>query len=689
MHSRANRAPRGGRIFLIAGSAASVVLLSTWAVALRQVRYEQSAAVRAAVSQNEDRALMLQQYVSRTLENANLVALHVADLVSTGRFDLRSASRDGLVAGEMARDRSLLSVNLFDARGVLVDTTGHNVRAGVTVDNLALQETGDAQPGGLVVSKPVYSPQHGRQVIWLSRRLNGRDGSVAGLVAMELDPAQLTAIYGQATVKPSEAAWVVGLDGVIRSRVTGANASSGEDVSHGATFAVQRRTEKGSFIGPGTLDGRIRLVSHRRVPGYPLLASYSILEQEVLAAPRRRALVMISGAVLVSLLTLLLSFVLVRAIRRREQRALELAAAKARLEEAQRIARVGDWSYSIADRRVSWSPQLFEMYERDPALGPMGEEFLALLPEESVRRNREAIKRVVEAGVATSWDLTVRLPSGRIRIHRMAAVPTRDEMGAIIGFHGATQDVTESRNYEILQQELAHYARVGALNALAGTLSHELTQPLAAASNYLAAAGFVAKSVDGEPATKLSGMLDEAGKQVRRAGEIIQRMRKLVAKEANTREVASLEDLVREAVATLAITTCPDIAVSRETADELLVCCDGVQIQQVILNLVRNACEAQRGANVPAPMIHLSCVGRMATVSVSDHGPGFPDAFLARLSEPFLSSKDSGLGLGLSISRTIVEAHGGALKAANRPEGGAIVSFTLPIHTRVPQDALA
>ncbi|WP_114952476.1 ATP-binding protein [Sphingosinicella terrae] len=670
-------------------TAALGISMLVWTTAARQIAFEREQAVRLAIAHNDDRALMLQQYVSRTLDTANMAALHVAALTASGSLRLGRADRPQRIEDRIALNPAFLGLSVVDSSGDVVATTlagrelSSNVRAHPAFASHVARDT-----DGLFVSRPAYSRLLGDWTIWLSRRLNHADGSFAGVIAINMSPAQLTAIFGETAVKPSEVAWVVGLDGIMRSRRTGDRVSAGEDVSRGTIFRLQRSEQQGRHIGPGTLDGQNRLISHRRVPGYPLFVSHSILEDEVLRDARQRARYFIAGALLVTLAAIVVALLMRHALKMRERRAMALAVAKARLEEAQRVGGMGDWSYTFEDRKVIWSPQLYEMYERDPALGPLTEGFADLLADEGAEA-MDASVRLVGAGDPTAWEMEVRLPSGRTVWHLVSAVPTRDAGGAVVGFHGTTQDVTARRKLEALQDQVAHLARIGEMNALTATLAHELNQPLAAARNYLSGAQRTAAKL-GPDAQAIVEAMQEARRQVARVGEIIQRMRNLVTKNNSSRTVVSIDAILDEALAIVSLTrTCTSPIEVVKADQELLVEADAVQLQQVILNLVRNACEAQKGRDAPPPRIEVSVEGDRMVVCVVDHGPGFPDSLRGRLFQPLTSSKETGLGLGLSISRTIIEAHRGTLAAENRPTGGAVVSFALPLHDSRPRSQAA
>lgn len=664
-------------LVLFAGVAVSVLV---WIAAVQQSAFERAKAIEAARVQNANRAQMLQQYVARTLDAANIACLHVAELYAQGARFAGTAQRPGYISGPIAHNPNFLGLSFTNANGDIIAST---MRDAPPMPNVRQHPAFQAHVGrdtqGLFVSKPAFSRFLQNDTLWLSRRINNPDGSLAGVVAINLDPAQLSAVFEQTVAHPSEVVWVAGLDGIIRSRRTTDGASSGQDVTASELFRAQQGATEGDFVIRGTFDGEVRLASIRRVPDYSLFVSYSVREDEILGPANRRANLFWIGAAAVTLMSAILAFLLINTLRRRERHAQELSGAKARLEEAQRIARIGDWALSFGDGRVTWSPEMYEMFERDRAVGPPGfDEAVARLDAELSQKSGSSIALLIESGSSVTWETTITLPSGHSFHHLVSAVATRDAHGAVMGIHGTTQDITERRKLESLQDDIAHLARIGEMNALTATLSHELNQPLTAAGNYLSA------GEDLLPPGPAANLIREAQGQIRRTGEIIKRMRSLVSKGASSRSVISLDDILEEALAIVAVTkVCAAPIAVRASDREVFVQADSVQIQQVILNLIRNACEAQKGLDVGPPLVRIDDeLEEEVVVRVIDNGIGVPQDIQSRLFEPFASSKQSGLGLGLSISRTIIEAHGGTLRAENNPAGGASMSFSLPVHAR-------
>jgi signal transduction histidine kinase len=229
-----------------------------------------------------------------------------------------------------------------------------------------------------------------------------------------------------------------------------------------------------------------------------------------------------------------------------------------------------------------------------------------------------------------------------------------------------------------MQSELIHVSRVNEMGLMVWTLAHELNQPLSAVTNYIRAGQMLADRGD---ASKLRTTLERAGEQTARAGQIIQRLRAFVKKGETERRIEDIRATIEEA-RTLALVDAGQRAVAVEISIEpglpsALI--DKVQIQQVLLNLIRNAIEAM--ADSPRREIVISGVpadGDMIEVRVADTGPGLAPLVREKLFQPFTTTKAHGMGVGLSICRSIVEAHGGRLWAADDAGGGTVFCLTLP-----------
>ena len=244
---------------------------------------------------------------------------------------------------------------------------------------------------------------------------------------------------------------------------------------------------------------------------------------------------------------------------------------------------------------------------------------------------------------------------------------------------GRDRELADARLQEV-RQELFHAARLSAAGQMAAALAHELSQPLTAAANSVAAARrLLAKG--GEGIVTASEVMGEAGEQILRAGQIMRRLREFVSRGETEKRVERVSTMVEEARA-LALKGPGALGVQvrlhfEPNARDVLV--DRIQIQQVLVNLMRNAIEAMDASRRRQLDVATSLRDeRMVEIAVTDTGPGLSDDIAARLFEPFVSTKRNGMGLGLSICRSIVEVHGGRLQCKANPGGGMIFHFTVP-----------
>ena len=252
-------------------------------------------------------------------------------------------------------------------------------------------------------------------------------------------------------------------------------------------------------------------------------------------------------------------------------------------------------------------------------------------------------------------------------------------------FAGFLKDVSARQQSEQrlqeLQAELVHVARLSAMGEMASAIAHELNQPLTAIINYAQTARAVVKRRPGEDAGGLASLLKKTVEQADRAGQIIRRLRQFIAKGETDRALEDINTVVEEASALALVgTRGKGIAVRRVLGEGLPpVLLDKIQIHQVITNLIRNSVDALDGVKQREIVISTRRAGQDSIeITIADSGPGLAPEVADRLFQPFVTTKPAGLGIGLSICRSIVDAHGGRLFASDNPGGGVVFHVHLP-----------
>ena len=379
-----------------------------------------------------------------------------------------------------------------------------------------------------------------------------------------------------------------------------------------------------------------------------------------------------------------------------EQKQAELA--RRDVEERYRLAAQATndavWDYDIVNDTVDWSENaaaIFAMPE------PLGRTPIAWWNDHIHPEDRQIVVASLEeaiAGGSTHWSATYRFrrEDGSYADMLDRGFIIRDDAGKAVRAVGAMVDLTERHRAEAeirrIEAELIHVSRLSAMGTMASTLAHELNQPLTAIGNFISGAKRLAEKGNGDRQPALLNALSAAESGALRAGEIVRRLRELVSRGTVSVTVEHLPRLIEEAgvvafVNAHALGVRPRIELD---PDAQWVRADRIQIQQVLINLVRNAIEAtEKSAEREVVISTRAAAGEMVEIEVADTGAGISPEHLDSLFSQFMTTKSGGMGIGLPISRTIVEAHGGTIVAENRPEGGASFRFTLPRAAEKPR----
>jgi PAS domain S-box-containing protein len=367
----------------------------------------------------------------------------------------------------------------------------------------------------------------------------------------------------------------------------------------------------------------------------------------------------------------------------------ELRRSEAYLAHGQRISHTGSWGWDTAIQDISfWSLEHFRIFGLDPAAKPTYELMRPLVHPDDVAFIEENFARAVREHVGFDHEFRILRGDGQLRHLRSVGHPVFDDHGTLVEYAGTIVDCTEQKLAEArlgaMQSQLERVSRLTTLGLLTASIAHEVNQPLAAITAHGGAArrwlGRASPNLE-EAARAIEGILENAG----RARDVIARIRSLARKADNEREVLDLNDIIREILPLADGELRQNGVTLRSDFERTLprIFGDRVQLQQVVLNLIVNGVEAI-SALTEGPrevVIHTSRSDREEVhVAVRDSGIGLPDEELQAIFEPFYTTKSQGMGIGLSISRSIIQAHNGRLWAQrNQDAPGITVHFTLPV----------
>ena len=388
----------------------------------------------------------------------------------------------------------------------------------------------------------------------------------------------------------------------------------------------------------------------------------------------------------------------VRDITERKRGEAELRRSEAFLAEAQSLSSIGSFSWRVATDEIKWSDELYRIYGLEIGVPVTLELIRTRVHPEDI----SLIEKMKMADLARNgsndfeWHWRLLMPDHSIKHLHAVSHATRDRDGQL-EYIAAVQDVTARRLAEEARDkarsELAHMAGVMSLGTLAASIAHELNQPL---SGIITNAGTCLRMLAADP-PNVDGARETARRTIRdgnRASEVISRLRALYGKRAPTTESVDLNEATREVLAlSLSELQRSRVILRHELADDLpSVTGDRVQLQQVILNLIRNASDAMSDVD-DRPRQLLIRTERdeddRVRLTVQDAGVGFEPRAADRLFESFYTTKNDGMGIGLSVSRSIIESHHGRLWATLNDGPGAAFSFSIPRTPEVKQPAVS
>jgi PAS domain S-box-containing protein len=375
-----------------------------------------------------------------------------------------------------------------------------------------------------------------------------------------------------------------------------------------------------------------------------------------------------------------------RDITERKQSEEKLRRSAAFLADAQRLSVIGSFSWLVATDRLVWSEELYRIFEFDRD-NPITLKLVGTrVHPEDLPQFQEHVALARVDGNDVDFDFRLQMPDRSIKYMHVVAHSSQNENGQM-EYIGAVQDVTERRLSEEalgeVRSELAHMTRVTSLGALTASIAHEVNQPL---SGIITNASTCLRMLDADP-PNVDGARQTAQRTIRdghRASDVITRLRALFSKRDTTSESVDLNEAIREVIALSRSELQRNQVISRvELTDELpTITGDRVQLQQVVLNLLINAADAMSGIDDRPRHLLVRTEredgGEHVRLSVQDVGVGFGSQGVEKLFEPFYTTKNGGMGIGLSVSRSIIQNHNGRLWAELNDGPGATFSFSIP-----------
>jgi C4-dicarboxylate-specific signal transduction histidine kinase len=371
--------------------------------------------------------------------------------------------------------------------------------------------------------------------------------------------------------------------------------------------------------------------------------------------------------------------------RQRAEEALQRS--EAYLAEAQRISHTGSFGWDVSSGQIFWSEETFRIFEHDPANKPTVEVILQRTHPEDRVFFQETLDQIARDRKAFDFEHRLLLPDGSLKYVQVVGRASINDESGNFEFVGAVTDITERRRAEEererlrqVQADLAHVTRMTTMGELTASLAHEIKQPISAAlTDAKTCLRWLGHDVPDVPEAREAA--SRLVKDVTRAADIIARVSSLFKKGALQRELVDVNELIREMIILLrSEANRYSIAIRTELAEDLpKVMADRVQLQQVFMNLMLNGIDAMKETTGGVELTIKSEAeeGRLL-ISVSDTGVGLPSEQGDMIFKAFFTTKDNGTGMGLPISRSIIESHGGRLWAAGTSGRGATFQFTLP-----------
>jgi len=637
---------------------------------------ELSEAQSSEFSKNANLALALDLQTNQLLTGIDHFLVLIKDQYegATTRIPLRR-----LVAPTFSSLSSITLIGVIDERGDLVESL-HEFTPTNIVDREFFKAHQQIDTNRLLISAPVLGRVSGRWAITLTRRINKPDGSFGGLAAISIEPSYLTALFETTMLGPSDVMSLVLTSGVTLARRRGGAISFGEDISNSRLMSERQARPTGTFIGPGGVDGQLRVFAYRTMRDYPVVATVATLERDAFAAVRLRLRAYYAVAILMTVLVAAGCIGGIQLLRRNERASQTLREQAELLDKAQDAIVVTDldrrftyWNKS-AERLFGWSSA--------EVVGKLVTEVFYRTADQ--KESTQPYDTVVASGEWTG-ELQPHTKAGRQLVIESRWTLVRDAAGQARSILSINTDVTDRRQ---LEQQFYRAQRLESIGTLAGGIAHDLNNILAP---IMLGMGMLRERLtDDESKEILETISASAGRAAEMVSQVVSFARGQEGKRSEVRPSELIGDVGRITRDTLpkhiTIVTAVD-------ANLPAVYADPTQCHQVLLNLCVNARDAMPNggtltlsANTGTVPGHRELAGDQAAgqyvvFHVEDTGVGIPPQLLGQIFDPFFTTKEAGkgTGLGLSTSLTIIRNHGGHLRVESEPGRGSRFDVYLPI----------
>ena len=358
-----------------------------------------------------------------------------------------------------------------------------------------------------------------------------------------------------------------------------------------------------------------------------------------------------------------------------------------RLKEVQRIALIGFWELDALTKKLSWSDEIFQMLElNQQEFKASFETFLSIIHPDDQEMVKKQYNDSFEKHQPYSGTCRIVLPGGKIKHLYRSARPIVDQDGRLLRTVGIIQDITELKDAQNesmhLRLELAHLNRIMTMNELAASLAHEINQPLGAILNNASTAKLLNSQEAGDK-ENFDEILNDIAQDALRAGQIINKIRGVMQKGDASYTALDVNALLDDVIALYQNSfSIEHISVDHEKDPQLPpVKGDRVRLQQVLMNLLTNAMDAMAHSPQKKLSFQTARSGNAITVSIRDTGSGIESSKIDQIFDPFYTTKNEGMGIGLRLCKSIVEEHGGRIWAENNADSGTTFHFTLKAAT--------